>query len=229
MLWQDEWLLDASRLAIHLPTRTVVVADLHLGYEGARQRLGEAIPSAGLEEVLNPLESVMVREGTRRLIIAGDLFENVRLGGKHLIDAFRHWLELQGVELLGVVPGNHDRGWSEMDLPMEPGGIALGRWRVVHGDQPLPRGRVIQGHEHPLIRLGRGVEGPCFLTRPHHIVLPAYTREAAGVNVLSSRRWEDYECQAIAGEEVLGFGSITTLRGRLAISGKTTGREAVGG
>jgi len=229
VLWQDEWLLDASRLAIHLPTRTVVVADLHLGYEGARQRLGEAIPSVDLAEVLHPLETAMIRENTHRLIIAGDLFENVRLGGKHLVDGFRQWLVSREIELLGVVPGNHDRGWAEMDLPMEPEGITLGGWRVVHGDQPLPRGRVIQGHEHPLLRLPRGAEGPCFLTRPNHIVLPAYTREAAGVNVMAFRRWEDYECQVIAGDEVLGFGTITDLRSRLAAAGKTTGREAVGG
>ena len=36
LLHQDEWLLTPERVAVHLPTSTGVVADLHLGYEEAR-------------------------------------------------------------------------------------------------------------------------------------------------------------------------------------------------
>ena len=38
----EDWLLTAQRVAIHVPTRTAVLADLHLGYDAARQRRGEA-------------------------------------------------------------------------------------------------------------------------------------------------------------------------------------------
>ena len=34
-----DWELTPDRAAVHLPTRTAVVADLHLGYAEARQLL----------------------------------------------------------------------------------------------------------------------------------------------------------------------------------------------
>ena len=45
MLVHDEWLLTAQRAAVHLPTATAVIADLHLGYDQVRRRGGEAVPS----------------------------------------------------------------------------------------------------------------------------------------------------------------------------------------
>src|SRR5262249_34562148 len=37
-----DWLLTPERAAVHLPTATAIVADLHLGYNHARRRTGEA-------------------------------------------------------------------------------------------------------------------------------------------------------------------------------------------
>ena len=48
MLVHDEWLLMPQRVAVHLPTATAVLSDLHLGYNEARRRDGEAVPPADL-------------------------------------------------------------------------------------------------------------------------------------------------------------------------------------
>ncbi len=45
---EEDWLLTPCRMAIHLPTATGLLADLHLGYERARCRSGEAIPETKL-------------------------------------------------------------------------------------------------------------------------------------------------------------------------------------
>ncbi len=211
----DDWLLTAVRAAIHVPSATAVVSDLHLGYGQARQRGGEAVPAAVVETAMAPLEAVFRRHGVGKLVIAGDLFEAGV--NKDVIDDLLAWLHGHSVELEAVIPGNHDRGLYHCGhlLPLFPDGYQLGKWRVVHGDGELPRGPVVQGHEHPWFRWSSRVGGPCYLFRPDRLILPAYSTDAAGVNVLRCRRWRGFRCAVIAGEDVLDFGRIADLGRRL--------------
>jgi metallophosphoesterase superfamily enzyme len=52
---------------------------------------------------------------------------------------------------------------------------------------------------------------PCFLIAEDRIVLPAFSRDAAGVNVLGDRRWCDYHCLVPVGDELLDFGTVNDL------------------
>src|SRR5262245_16098226 len=107
MRTEDDWLLTAARAAIHRPTATAILSDLHLGYAEARRRNGEAVPAVDLEHTLAPLAAVLTHHGARRLVIAGDLFE---AGFRDDLSAqLLAWLEAKDIELLAVVPGNHDR------------------------------------------------------------------------------------------------------------------------
>jgi hypothetical protein len=45
--------------------------------------------------------------------------------------------------------------------------------------------------------------------------LPAYSEDAAGVNVIYAQKWRKYSCFVIAGDNVLDFGDLETLRKRL--------------
>src|SRR6516225_9381522 len=144
----DDWLLTPERAALHLPSATAVVADLHLAYGQARQRQGEAVPDSPLDPQLAPLAEVLGRHGVRRLVVAGDLLEDGRCS--ETAADFRRWLERAGVDLVAVVPGNHDRDLA--GLPLSAEGVWLGGWRVVHGDGPLPDGPLVYGHEHPWVR-----------------------------------------------------------------------------
>jgi metallophosphoesterase superfamily enzyme len=91
------------------------------------------------------------------------------------------------------------------------GPLVLGRWYVVH-DEVVPDAPCVQGHLHPCLRLGNGVAAPCYLATDRHLILPAYTAEAAGANVLRRPGWDDYRCHAIVGDEVLDFGTLASLR-----------------
>src|SRR5262245_10632239 len=71
----DEWLLTPQRIAVHEPTSTAVIADLHLGYCEARRQGGDSVPLLGVDDLLAPLHVGMSETGARRLVIAGDLFE----------------------------------------------------------------------------------------------------------------------------------------------------------
>ncbi len=210
----DDWQLTAERAAIHLPTRTVVVADLHLGYERCRHRAGEAVPWRSLADELTPLQRLLHREELSRLVIAGDLFEDARREREELLDQLVTWLDETEVELVGIVPGNHDKGLERSSLSVFKEGILLDHWLVVHGDRPLPDQPCIQGHEHPRLRW-REASGPCYLFQKQRLILPAYSADAAGVNVLHEPRWQDMRVAAIAGERVLDFGRLAELRRRL--------------
>src|SRR5438552_3518264 len=98
-----DWLLTPQRAAVHLPTATAVVADLHLGYDQARRRGGEAVPEFGVTEALAPLRALAGRHRVRGLVIAGDLFE---AGWRDdLVSQLVDWLGKAGLELTGFVPG----------------------------------------------------------------------------------------------------------------------------
>jgi uncharacterized protein len=203
----DDWLLTPQRLAIHKPSGTAVAADLHLGYDLSRRRRGDAIPLTSLGDFLSALAQV----NPSRLVIAGDLIEDAN--GRTLIPELLRWLSGHKIELTGVVPGNHDGDLTRFapQLPVFPEGVQLSDWMIVHGDGRLPEGRVVFGHFHPCLRVTGRLSAPCYLIGTSHLVLPAISIDAAGVNVLGDPRWSDYRCAAIAGDKVLDFGSLNRL------------------
>ena len=213
-----DWLLTPERVAIHRPTATAVVADLHLGYAQARQRRGDAVPVPPLATVLSGLRRAVERTEARRLVIAGDLFEEGRYAAE-LAPELRRWLDAVGLELIGVAPGNHDRGLATTDWPWRPDGVELGQWRIVHGDAELPAGAVVHGHVHPCLRWG-GQAAPCYLATADRLVLPAFSTDAAGGNVLGDGKWREYRCLTIVGGEVLDFGIVGEMRRTLTSRGR---------
>jgi putative SbcD/Mre11-related phosphoesterase len=212
MIVLDDWLLTPERAAIHLPSASAIIADVHLGYGEARRRGGDAVPLPDVFATLAPLQPLVKQHAIQQLIIAGDLFEAGAVA-EH-VAALMAWCEQVRVEL-AVVPGNHDRGLGDR-LAIHPDGVVLGKWRIVHGDGALPEGAVVQGHEHPWARWSRRVGGPCFLVSAKRLILPAFSRDAAGVNVLGDERWDAFRCCVIAGDRVLDFGEVRQCRSRLS-------------
>jgi len=208
VLISGDWLLTPERVAIHRPTATAVIADLHLGYDQARQKSGEAVPVTPLDYHLAGLRRLASRYPIQGVVFAGDLCEDGR-GSDAILPLLATWLRGAGLVLLAIVPGNHDRA------PANPheSGFQLGAWRIVHGDQPLPPGPVVHGHFHPCLRWD-GLTAPCYLINPHRLVLPAFSRDAAGVNVLAGCRWESFACCVIVGNQVLDFGTVKALQAK---------------
>ena len=211
----QDWILTPHRAAIHLPTGTAVVADLHLGYGAVRQVGGDAVPSRGIQDTIADLELLLAEFKPARLVVAGDLLENSR--ASEYAQEFLHWLNTTKTDLAALVPGNHDRAGLRRLFGSRyfPDGYSLGDWRVVHGHGRLPAGRLIYGHHHPSLEFGREVKAPCYLVGGRSIVLPAHSRNASGVNVLTRRAWQRWRCCAIASGRVLDFGPIAKINRRL--------------
>ncbi len=207
MIVHSDWLLTAQRLAIHVPTATAVVADLHLGYNECRRHGGDAVPLFDLEKQLEPLGKALRNHGVHRLVIAGDLFEAGY--GPELAREFQQWLANTRVELTAMVPGNHDRALDPKSesWPVFPEGFMLDGWRILHGHEEIPPGPVVHGHVHPSLRW-QGRKLPCFLVCSNRIVLPAYSLDAAGVNVAKDPTWHGNRCFAIREGRMVDVGAL---------------------
>lgn len=208
----DNWLLTPYRAAVHLPTRTAVIADLHLGYAQARCQRGEALPLNGDAEGLATLRLLREECSAESLVVAGDLTETglAATALAPFLDALRR----AALRLAAVVPGNHDRARADNHgLPLRPEGVRLGDWLVVHGDGEFPEGNCVFGHVHPCLAW-RGMRAPCFLVGDRRIAVPAFSRDAAGANVAGDSRWKEHRCCPIVGERVLDLGPLSGARAR---------------
>lgn len=215
-MWhQHEWRLTAERVALHLPTNTAVLADMHLGYVAARRGDGEAIPHFGEIERLDYLLQMLIHQGVKQVVVAGDIVESAHHGRPMVEDWARQLLD-EGIQL-HLVPGNHDRGLLEMtDVKVHPEGYTLGSWMIVHDANVNDARSLIHGHLHPCLRtLAALGESACYLTMPHRMLLPAWCDHAAGVNALSMQDWQEADCHAIAGDRVVSLGNVSALAKKL--------------
>ncbi len=205
--------------------RTLVIADLHLGYEVSMAREGFYLPRV-FHEVVGKLKGILERERPKRLVIDGDL--------KHsFVPEWREREELKAfveevsplVNELVLVRGNHDVGtlWLR-ELGVEVvDELEVGGWKLVHGHKLVEGERFIIGHEHPAIRLrdevGALVKVPAFLVGRELIVLPAFSPWAYGNDVLREivspflRAYDISKARVLVPleDELLDFGELGKL------------------
>lgn len=184
--------LDHRRALFLEEERVLAVADLHLGYAWAHRFHGQLMPLQpdGVRERLNELCGSY---RPRTLVILGDMIHRavpVRKIAEELLALVQDRARDCAVRL---ILGNHDRGVERIvpkSAPIEfHDSMCLDRFVFVHGDQPVvptSDGITIMGHEHPCLALGDGVRSarfPAFWVGPRAIILPAFSRWAAGVEL----------------------------------------------
>jgi uncharacterized protein len=138
---------------------TIVVADLHIGFEEKFKSSGINIES-NIEKMASELETLIDQNKAKNLVIAGD----VKSGIDRILQS--EWENVP--RLLGrlarkcrvtIVPGNHDGGLQNL-VPesveiADINGIVIGDSLVFHGHtRPLPKfkdcARILMGHVHPI-------------------------------------------------------------------------------
>jgi putative SbcD/Mre11-related phosphoesterase len=208
------WLLAPEGAAVHLAEETAVIADVHLGYEWARATGGDVIPPHSLSETMWKLTSLLGRTPIARVIIAGDLVESSKpcLRTSRDVACLLGWLAERGVEFIWL-QGNHDPANGQASS------IVVDGWTIVHGDRPLGNGKRIFGHHHPALK-SAGLSAPSFLIGAETIALPAFSPNAAGLDVATGQlpkplRREPLRCIAGMGDELLDFGPLDELAAKL--------------
>lgn len=215
-MWiQQDWRLTAERVALHQPSATAVLADMHLGYVAARRGDGEAVPYFGEAERLDYLTELFQQLHIRNVVVAGDLVESPR----HGLPVVRDWVaQLEELRIaLHLTPGNHDIGMLEVPgVEVHLDGYEVGDWLVLHEPSLGDPRKVVHGHLHPTIRSAAAVgEAACYLSTPYRLLLPAWCDHAAGVSVQSMDDWQEADCYAIVGEQVVALGNVDALSRKL--------------
>lgn len=182
---------------------TMVVADLHLGYEGVLATSGLFMPRVSLRDVVEKIERVLRRhEGLRTLVVNGDLkheFSELHKFEWKDVDGFVKYA-IEKFENLIVVRGNHD---NYLKILLKKYGLELHEsystngFLFIHGDKAsldiFSQKNVILGHEHPAMVVKDSVnvkaKVPCFLygkiNRSNVLVLPAFSPIFPGSDIIS--------------------------------------------
>ena len=188
-----------GRAAFVPATRTLLVADVHLGKAATFRRAGIPVPEGSAQRDLARLADLAAQHAARRVVVLGDLIHAKSGCTEAVLDEFRTARQRNAADML-LVLGNHDRG-----LGMSPAALAarLGIDACVPAlDEPpfhlvhepaanlATRGHdlfTIAGHLHPTVALqspsGDRLTNRCFLHAEATLVLPAFGSFTGGHRV----------------------------------------------
>ncbi len=181
---QALWLLPESA-AWHAESRTLFIADLHLGKSAAFRAGGLPVPAGTTQDNLRRLATLVHVHAAGRIVFLGDLLHSRHAQRASAIEPLRAWRADHAALHCVLVRGNHDAhagdpppslGFEVVDEPWPVAG-ADGLF-ACHHPQRVPGGTVLAGHWHPAVAL----RGPardrerlaCFCRLDGLLVLPAF-------------------------------------------------------
>lgn len=169
---------------------TVVLGDLHLGYERALEQEGMYIPRTNTDAIRDSLNEILCRYEPSRVVLLGDIKHDFKRSGFEEKREVRKIMSLlsEAAETV-VIKGNHDNYLQNIisDLGMlAVDYIDLMGFRLEHGHVDSHVRPVIIGHEHPSVRIpgsvGGGMKIQCFVHARSDgvIVIPPFSPFSSG-------------------------------------------------
>lgn len=222
--WAEETIvLSPLKTAYLVSTRTLCVADVHLGKAAAFRVAGVPVPESTTDADLERLSQAIAQFDVRRLVILGDLIHAKAGRTEQPMQAFCDWRRRHERLDVLLIRGNHDARAG--DPPTE--------WCVRVADEPhaerddrtiafahYPEAaakcedrRVLCGHVHPAVRLHGGVRSmraACFWFGSRVGILPAFG-SFTGTAVVTPRAGDDVF--------VVGEGEVVRVGTRAATPG----------
>lgn len=168
---------------VFLPaSRSLVIADVHLGKSATFRTRGIPIPEGDTADDLARLDMLIKFHEPAELIIAGDLVHAADGLTPHIVGKLRAWLDELSIPVI-LTEGNHDRKSRIPDLPLKiVRDHSIGELTITHDPADLPPDRAgLAGHHHPAHRVTishrehhrfKGFH----LRHPHHLILPAFSQ-----------------------------------------------------
>jgi putative SbcD/Mre11-related phosphoesterase len=227
-----------DRCALLTRSRTLVLGDLHLGIEASLELEGLQLPRVQGATMRQRLSSAVEAFRPERIVVLGDLKHefscNLDQEWREVRGMLGHMLSLAQVT---VVRGNHDNYLANITSRMGVElveGLRVDGYHLMHGHLPFSERPLVQGHEHPSVRLMDGVGGhiklPAFLHLPGEgvLIIPAFSPLVTGndINNLSSQdmlspglRSVDLESAEVFGCSDIGLIRLGTKGGLLARTG----------
>ena len=181
-------------------SKTVVIADLHLGLETLLASKGVYFPKFQWEEMKEDLQEIFGEYPAQQVIINGDTkhdFAKSSRKEKKEVKKLLNFLSLQ-VNKIKLIKGNHDNyliySVKEFENASLEEKVCLNNTCFIHGDEEqldVEEDYVVAGHEHPALvltdELGVEEKVRCFLYGKYQgkkvIVMPAFSKLAEGSQV----------------------------------------------
>jgi len=180
-------LLLPGRAAFLPASRTLLVADLHLGKAAAFRRAGIPVPEGSAQQDLQRLADLVHAHDVRRLLVLGDLFHAKSGCTPQVFAEFAAFRSRIADTSVVLVLGNHDRTAGRL-----PASLGLDACVHVLDEPPFHfvhepateltasvRERfTVAGHLHPTVSVcspsGDRLTDRCFVAQPALLVLPAF-------------------------------------------------------
>ncbi len=179
---------------------TLVISDLHLGYEAALQAEHVAIPRFQLEPMIERLEKLLARYNPERVIINGDMKHEFSKNIGQEWDEVETVLDMLAYREVIIIRGNHDNYLQTILARhnirmMDSITLPASQIKLLHGHKSIEsNGMRIFAHEHPVLRfrdeVGAQITLPCFLydEASQILVMPAFSPLASGTNIISPEK-----------------------------------------
>jgi len=219
---------------------TLILGDLHLGYEEALNAEGIMVPRFQYQKILSRLEAIIEKTNCSRVIINGDLkheFGRITRQEWKEISNFIGFLKDNFQEVV-LIKGNHDNFTrfiaERTDLEVYDR-FSIGKYLILHGDkvpddlEDIGEETLIMGHEHPCVGLKSGErleKIKCFLKGrfkgKNLVVMPSFNFVTEGSDILHEKALSpflrdrtvdvnDFEVFGVENFEVLYFGRIRDI------------------
>lgn len=194
--------------AVFLPeSRTLFVADIHLGKAAVFRARGLPVPQGTTRTTLQRLSAVIDRTGASELVVLGDFLHARESLAPATMLALRAWRDRHVRLECAIVEGNHDAHAGQVhasfDMRTLPGSYRRGALHGVHHPEDAatePGALTLAGHVHPVVRLsGRhdSLRLPCFWLRRAVLTLPAFG-EFTGGFLIGRRTAADEDCFVVS-------------------------------
>jgi DNA ligase-associated metallophosphoesterase len=181
---QPLWLLP-GKAAWHAASRTLFVADLHLGKSATFRARGLPVPTGTTQDNLARLSALVHAHAAGRVVFLGDLLHARPAQQAAAIAPLHAWRAAHAGLRCVLVRGNHDShagdpppalGFEVVDEPWPVDGAP--GLAGCHHPQRVAGGAALAGHWHPAVTL-RGLARdrqrlPCFCRIDDVLVLPAF-------------------------------------------------------
>ncbi len=174
-----------ERAAWHAPSRTLFIADLHLGKSATFRARGLPVPAGTTQDNLRRLATLVREHAAGRIVFLGDLLHSRHAQRASAIEPLRDWRAAHATLRCVLVRGNHDAHAGDpppsldFEIVDEPWPVAGADGLLAcHHPRRVPGGTVLAGHWHPAVTLrgpARDVQRlPCFCVVDSLLVLPAF-------------------------------------------------------
>ena len=210
---------------------TVVLGDLHLGYERALESEGMYIPRINTDSIAESLNDILCRYEPARVVLLGDIKHDFKRSNYEERNEVRRIMNLlsEAAEVV-VIRGNHDNYLQNIisDLGLlAVDHVDIMGYRLEHGHEDSKVRPVIIGHEHPSVRIpgavGGGLKIQCFVHARADgvIVLPPFSPFSSGNDLVLDEKCvmaqalkdSDYRNADFYGVTDMGLMHLGTLYG----------------